>query len=78
MEYRRAEAPTPTRAALLGDYNGRVEAKRERLQVRAISASRASEARFEQGMGILSYIVPGQPILIGHHSERRHRRDLET
>jgi hypothetical protein len=29
-------------------------------------------------MGILSYIVPGQPILIGHHSERRHRRDLET
>lgn len=73
-----AEAPTLTRAALLGDYKGRVEAKRERLQVRAISASRASEVRFEQGMGILSYIVPGQPILIGHHSERRHRRDLEN
>ncbi|MGL5297783.1 MAG: DUF3560 domain-containing protein [Plesiomonas sp.] len=73
-----AKAPTLTRAELLGDYNGRVEAKRERLQVRAISASRASEARFEQGMGILSYIVPGQPILIGHHSERRHRRDLEN
>lgn len=73
-----AEAPTLTRAALLGDYKGRVEAKRERLQVRAISASRASAARFEKGMGILSYIVPGQPILIGHHSERRHRRDLEN
>lgn len=45
--------------------------------MRAINASRASEASFKQGMGILSYIVPGQPVLIGHHSERRHRRDLE-
>lgn len=73
-----AEAPTLTRADTLGKYADRVDAKRERLQVRAINASRASEARFNHGMGILSYIVPGQPILIGHHSERRHRRDLEN
>jgi len=25
---------------------------------------------------IASAIPPGQPILVGHHSERRHRRDL--
>ena len=73
-----AEAPTLTRSDILGNYADRVDAKRERLQVRAINASRASEASFKQGMGILSYIVPGQSILIGHHSERRHRRDLEN
>lgn len=73
-----AKAPTLTRVDTLGNYAERVESKRERFQVRAINASRASDANFRQGMGILSYIVPGQPILIGHHSERRHRRDLDT
>ena len=70
--------PPPLPEQIPWAYADRVDAKRERLQVWAINASRASEARFNHGMGILSYIVPGQPILIGHHSERRHRRDLEN
>lgn len=71
-----AEAPTPTRAALLGDYQGRVEAKRERLEGRAGKAQDESAGRHAAVRSILSWIVPGQPILVGHHSEWRHRRDL--
>lgn len=71
-----ATAPTNTRAALLGDYRGRQEAKRDRLEERADKAANASENRHAQVRSILSWIVPGQPILIGHHSEARHRRDL--
>lgn len=36
-----------------------------------------SESRFKRFEHILSFIPPGQPILVGHHSEKRHRADLE-
>lgn len=71
-----AEAPTLTRAQLLGDYRGRVEGKRERLEERAGIARAAGSARHGQVRSIMRWIVPGQPILVGHHSEGRHRRDL--
>lgn len=71
-----AEAPTLTRADLLGDYAARVEEKRERLNGRAVKAIRASDARYQRSMAITSAWYPGQPILVGHHSEGRHRRDL--
>lgn len=71
-----AEAPTLTRAQRLGDYRGRVEGKRERLEGRAIKAISASDASYERSRAITSAWYPGQPILVGHHSERRHRRDL--
>lgn len=41
------------------------------------SAARASEAAWNAEHGILDMIPMGQPILVGHHSEKRHRRDLE-
>jgi len=71
-----AEAPTLTRAQVLGDYAERVEAKRARLNGRAVKAIRASDASYERSRSITSAWYPGQPILVGHHSERRHRRDL--
>lgn len=71
-----AEAPTLTRADLLGDYAARVEEKRERLTGRAIKAISASDASYQRSRAITSAWYPGQPILVGHHSERRHRRDL--
>lgn len=71
-----AEAPTLTRAQRLGDYAARVEEKRERLNGRAVKAIRASDARYQRSMAITSAWYPGQPILVGHHSEGRHRRDL--
>ncbi|MFM5576870.1 DUF3560 domain-containing protein [Aeromonas veronii] len=72
-----AEAPTLTRAQLLGDYRGRVEGKRERLQVRAIKAHGMSDQRWGAAHAAVAGIPFGQPILVGHHSERRHRRAIE-
>lgn len=44
-----------------------------------LAAKRTSEAngRFAAERQILDGIPFGQPVLLGHHSERRHRRDLE-
>ncbi|HHP5454824.1 TPA: DUF3560 domain-containing protein [Aeromonas veronii] len=71
-----AEAPTLTRAQLLGNYGERVEAKRERLQVRAIKANQESDQRWGAAHSAVAGIVFGQPILVGHHSEKKHRRAL--
>jgi hypothetical protein len=35
-----------------------------------------SAAFFKKADDIASYIPPGQPILVGHHSEKKHRSDL--
>jgi len=72
-----ATAPTLIRAQTLGDYRGRVEHKRERLKGRACQAASQSAGRHVAVRAILSFISPGQPILVGHHSEKRHRRDLK-
>ncbi|MGY3341144.1 hypothetical protein ACVW0K_007337 [Streptomyces filamentosus] len=48
----------------------------ERFEDRASRAAAASGAAFAKAREIGSGIPMGQPILIGHHSERRHRRDL--
>ncbi|WP_148612489.1 DUF3560 domain-containing protein [Aeromonas sobria] len=71
-----AETPTLTRAQLLGDYSERVEAKRGRLQVRAIKANQQSDQRWGAAHSAVAGIVFGQPILVGHHSEKKHRRAL--
>lgn len=47
----------------------RRDAQAERAQARADAGGAAADQ-------ILSNIPMGQPILVGHHSERRHRRDL--
>lgn len=41
------------------------------------NAGARADAAFEQAHDIAGAIPLGQPILIGHHSEKRHRRDLE-
>ncbi|MEA3203306.1 MAG: hypothetical protein QOI63_981, partial [Thermoplasmata archaeon] len=43
----------------------------------ADKADRASQAAFGRNRRIADLIPPGQPILVGHHSEGRHRRDLQ-
>jgi hypothetical protein len=37
----------------------------------------AAEGLARLGQAVANQIPTGQPVLIGHHSERRHRRDLE-
>lgn len=55
----------------------RKEARIERRMQWAASRDAKSEAGWNKAQAIAAYIPPGQPILVGHHSEDRHRRDLE-
>lgn len=48
----------------------------ERLRDWSASNAAQSDARREGVDAIASVIPMGQPILVGHHSERRHRRDI--
>jgi hypothetical protein len=58
-------------------YAERREARIERLRDRAERARREAEAHRARAAAIAAVIPLGQPILVGHHSERRHRRDVE-
>ena len=54
-------------------YEAKQDAKRERLEERAAKKRREGEARYNSGMERLRAIPFGQPILVGHHSEKRDR-----
>lgn len=54
----------------------RKEARIERYEGYSENAEARASAAYGKASSILSVIPPGQPILVGHHSERRHRRDL--
>lgn len=58
-------------------YEQRQEARRERLEERADKAQAEADARSKAASAIYDHIPLGQPILVGHHSEKRHRRDLK-
>lgn len=55
----------------------RLEAKMTRRLEWAGKADARSEAAAQKASSIADRIPFGQPILVGHHSERRHRRDAE-
>jgi predicted RNase H-like nuclease (RuvC/YqgF family) len=55
----------------------RKEARIERYEGYSENAEARASAASSRATSILSIIPPGQPILVGHHSERRHRRGLE-
>lgn len=57
-------------------YAEKIEAKRERFADRADKAHAESSAAHAESRRIGSMIPMGQPILVGHHSEKSHRRDL--
>ena len=59
------------------DYQERKEARIDRFEQRAASAQAESAAASHAAHEIMQHIPPGQPILVGHHSERHHRRDLD-
>ncbi len=58
------------------EYNARQEARRERYAELASKHAAASSNSMNAYQSIARMIPPGQPILVGHHSERRHRRDI--
>ena len=59
------------------DYEERQEYKKELYQERAEQAEQRSQAHYKRRNDLASVIPMGQPILIGHHSEKRHRKDLD-
>ena len=63
--------------AVMEDYAARQNARDERLRRRAGTRERKSDEAYESAMDELPDVPVGQPILVGHHSERKHRRALE-
>ena len=58
------------------DYEERQERRRERLEERA--EKQHAEAGHRHGESQrMAETMNGQPVLIGHHSEKRHRRDID-
>lgn len=51
--------------------------KAEKYQTWAASAEAASDERYHRSHELVDGIPLGQPILVGHHSERRHRKALD-
>lgn len=73
----RVAPPDETPPRSLNDYEQRQEDRRARYEQRAAKATAEADAAFGRARRIGDYIPFGQPILVGHHSERRHRRDLQ-
>lgn len=59
------------------NYEERRQARIERLENRAQKKRAEGEALLDSAHQRAEFIPMGQPILIGHYSEGRHRRDLE-
>jgi hypothetical protein len=55
------------------EYEQRQQNKKERLQARAEKIRAEASARYKKGHEALSAIPFGQPILVGHHSEKSDR-----
>ena len=55
----------------------RQEARAERYREYADNADKRATAAFNASSAAVEHIPLGQPILVGHHSERAHRRALE-
>lgn len=53
------------------------QARQERLTAKAEKLERRAQAQYEGALDEVRNIPLGQPILRGHHSERRHRKALE-
>lgn len=60
----------------MNPYEQKQEARRERLEARAERLAAESNRRFDAAHDAVAGIPFGQPILVGHHSEGRHRSDL--
>jgi hypothetical protein len=58
-------------------YEQRRQARLARLRQRAASARQEAQQHQHAAHAITQHIPLAQPILVGHHSERRHRRDLD-
>ena len=67
-------------AGLVEDVNIPVdyEGKAEYYQSKAAKTKGEAEELYGEAKRKMDFIPFGQPILVGHHSEKRHRKDIET
>lgn len=70
-------AKSGTAAERAAERTARAEELAQRHTQRAERAATEADVRFGRAHQIGDMIPMGQPILVGHHSEGRHRRDLE-
>ena len=61
----------------MSDYEERKQARIDRYREKAERARQESKELSRESISMLEHIPPGQPILVGHHSERGHRKLLE-
>jgi hypothetical protein len=61
----------------MNSYEQKQEARRQRYKARATKARQEAEQHKAASDRLVAHIPFGQPILVGHHSEGRHRRTLE-
>jgi len=61
----------------MNDYEIKQENRRQRYLDLADKNDAKSDSAYQASHNATAGIPFGQPILIGHHSEKRHRRDLE-
>lgn len=61
----------------MNPYEEKQQARKDRLEERAAGASQNSDAAYRAAHRATEGIVMGQPILVGHHSESRHRGALK-
>jgi predicted ABC-type ATPase len=73
------EAKAAARPSPIGEdgLTAHQRARKERAESRAERLQRRGEAQWQASGDEVRNIPMGQPILVGHHSERRHRRALE-
>lgn len=60
----------------MNTFEAKRAARKAGQAARADRLASESRAAFKAAMQKIEHIPPGQPILVGHHSEARHRRDL--
>jgi len=61
----------------MNNYEEKIAAKKERYEELAEKAEKKSDSLFETSRKRAEMIPFGQPILIGHHSEKRHRAFID-
>lgn len=64
-------------AEFLEGYDERKAKKAERAATFADNASRRAQEHYDASGRLVDHIPLGQPILVGHHSEKAHRRAIE-
>jgi len=59
------------------NYNEQQDARKDRLHERADKKRTEADSQYKRSHALVEAISFGQPILVGHHSERAHRNALD-